>query len=49
MIETVCSHSTGVHVPNVDLKGNCTKPEFMLCTDCRLVLPIKTNSKGDCK
>ena len=33
-----CKHDTGVMIPQTDLKGNYIKPEFMICTDCRLVL-----------
>ena len=37
-----CEHKTGVMIPEQDLDGNYIKPNYMLCTDCRLVL-----KKGD--
>jgi len=42
-----CKHDTGVMIPQTDLKGNYIKPEFMICTDCRLVFnPTSPNSKS---
>lgn len=45
-----CEHKHGVMIPQTDLDGNYVKPEFMICTNCRLVLkPITLETKSEQK